>query len=112
MEPSKNKQLIDALNKCVAKCNHCTTACLGEQDISMLVKCIELDIDCADICALTSGLIARGSKYSAYLLKACAEICTACATECDKHAHMEHCKLCAEACRKCAKECSQPQDSL
>jgi HD superfamily phosphodiesterase len=29
----------------------------------------------------------------------------ACATECEKHSDMEHCKECADACRKCAAEC-------
>jgi hypothetical protein len=29
----------------------------------------------------------------------------ACAEECEKHAHMDHCRKCAEACRHCAEVC-------
>ncbi len=44
MSHQQNHQLIAALNNCVAECNHCTTACLDEQDVKMLAKCIKLDI--------------------------------------------------------------------
>jgi len=106
MAHERNKSLIESLNNCAAECNHCATACLDEQDVKMLSKCIKLDIDCADICQLNASLIARGSEHGYHLLKECAEICEACAEECEKHArHMEHCKACAEECRKCAEEC-------
>lgn len=106
MSHVQNHGLLDALYNCAAECNHCATACLDEQDVKMLARCIKLDIDCADICSLTASLIARGSEHGEHLLKECAEICNACADECEKHNHMEHCKRCAEACRTCAEECS------
>ena len=105
MAHQQNKKLIDALNDCATECNHCTTACLDEQDVKMLSKCIKLDIDCAAICSLTASLLARGSEHGNHLLKECAEICNACAEECEKHAHMEHCKQCAAACRACEEAC-------
>jgi hypothetical protein len=37
-----------------------------------------------------------------HFAKKCEEACIACATECEKHSDMEHCKECADACRKCA----------
>ena len=107
MSHEKNKALIATLNNCIAECNYCTTACLDEQDVEMLAKCIKLDIDCAAICTLTASLIARGSEHGSHLLKECAEVCNACAEECEKHAHMEHCKQCAEVCRKCAAACKE-----
>lgn len=106
MSHVQNHGLLDALYNCAAECNHCATACLDEQDVKMLARCIKLDIDCADICSLTASLIARSSEHGEHLLKECAEICNACADECEKHNHMEHCKRCAEACRACAEECS------
>lgn len=107
MAHEQNKQLLDALNNCAAECNHCTTACLEEQDVQMLTKCIRLDIDCAAICTLTASLVARGSEHGRHMLKECAEVCNACAEECEKHAsHMEHCKRCAETCRACAEACA------
>lgn len=101
------ESLISALNNCAAVCNHCITACLDEVDVKMLSNCIKLDIDCAQICSLTAGFLARGSEHAKHLLPECADICNTCAEECEKHAHMEHCKECAEACRKCASECLQ-----
>ena len=41
-------------------------------------------------------------QYTKKLLGLVAEVCEACAEECEKHQHMEHCRLCAESCRKCA----------
>lgn len=105
MAHEQNKQLLEALSNCAAECNHCATACLDEQDVKMLSRCIKLDIDCAEICMLTASYVARGSEHAQHLLDECAEICYACAEECEKHSHMEHCKRCAEACRKCAEAC-------
>ena len=51
MSHEQNQGLIDALAKCAAKCSHCATGCLDEQDVKMLARCIKLDIDCAQICA-------------------------------------------------------------
>src|SRR5665647_3711750 len=106
MSHEKNQSVIDALNNCTTACNHCTTSCLDEQDIQKLSKCIKLNIDCAQVCSLTASLLARGSDHGKYLINECVEICNACAEECEKHSHMEHCKNCAEACRQCATECS------
>jgi Domain of Unknown Function (DUF326) len=106
MAHENNIELIDALNNCIMECNHCAAACLEEADVKMLTRCIKLDIDCADICSLTASLIARGSEHANHLLEECAEVCGACAEECEKHSQMEHCKQCAEACRACAEACS------
>ena len=92
---------LDALNACVAACEHCSTACLQGADVQMMARCIRLTRDCADVCALTARLVARGSDNAALLLQACAESCRACAEECAQHAH-RHCHECAEACRRCA----------
>ncbi|MGI8952227.1 MAG: four-helix bundle copper-binding protein [Chitinophagaceae bacterium] len=107
MSHEKNQKTIDALNDCATECNHCLSSCLDEQDVKMLARCIKLDLDCAEICALTAGFVARGSEHAMHLMKECVEICDACAEECEKHAAMgmEHCRQCAEACRTCAEEC-------
>jgi hypothetical protein len=89
---------------CTIACENCATECLHEQDAKMMARCIELDRDCADICALAVRLMARGSEFAARICAVCAEVCDACAQECGKHDN-EHCKRCAEACRKCAEEC-------
>lgn len=108
MAHEHHHRLLEALQQCAAECNHCTTACLEEQDVKMMARCIKLDIDCAAICMLAAGYVARGSEHMRLVLQACAAMCDACADECDKHAHhMDHCKACATACRQCAEACRQ-----
>jgi hypothetical protein len=95
---------IDACNECALACDHCATACLKEPDPRPMVRCIALDIDCAEICRLAVAFMGRGSECAATLCAACADVCESCAEECEKHP-MEHCKACAQACRRCAQEC-------
>ena len=108
MAHEKNQGMLSALSNCVAECNHCAMACLEEKDIKMLAQCIKMNIDCADICQLTASLVARGSDHGHHLMNECAEVCEACAQECEKHSHMDHCRKCAEVCRTCAEACSHP----
>lgn len=104
MAHQSHNSCIQACNDCADTCDHCATACLSESNVSAMAKCIALDIDCAAICRLAAGYMARGSQLAKEICKACASVCQACAEECAKHEH-EHCKECAEACRRCAQEC-------
>jgi hypothetical protein len=53
-------------------------------------------------------IMSAESEYAKKLLALVAEVCEACATECEKHAGtLEHCRQCAEICHKCAEECSK-----
>lgn len=107
MSYNKYRDCIEACNTCAAVCSHCATACLQEEDINMLSRCIQLDLDCADICHLAAKLMARGSEFSERICFICAEICEACGEECKKHKNMDHCQECAEACFDCAKICRE-----
>ena len=71
----------------------------------MMVSCISLDRDCANICALTARLVARGSAHGQRLLRECAEVCKACGDECAKHAHRQRGQACADACRRWEEAC-------
>lgn len=95
---------IEACHACVLACENCAAACLEEEDLEMVVGCIELDRSCADICALAAREMARNSDFAMRLCAICAEVCEACGTECAKH-KMDHCQRCAEACRRCAQLC-------
>jgi hypothetical protein len=96
---------IDACNACADACDHCASACLEEDASERLARCIALDIDCAAICRVAAGYMARGSELAGELCAASAVVCERCAEECAQHTHMGHCRVCAEACRRCAKEC-------
>ena len=106
-----NHEILQELSACAMACNICYQACLNEEDVSMMARCIELDRECADMCQLTASLLARDSENTDTFLKLCADLCDLCAEECKKH-DQEHCKECAHACSKCAVVCRsyQPQN--
>lgn len=102
------KEILRILEECASACMECARGCLDEDEVKMLVKCIKLDLDCADICSTTARLIQRGSQVSQQQVGICADICNACGEECEKHAEkMEHCRICAELCRQCEKACNR-----
>jgi hypothetical protein len=105
MDPESMRSCIEACNDCALECEHCASACLGEQDVKMLVRCISLDLDCAELCRTATILMARGNESAAEFCRLCAEVCDECAQECERHQHMDPCRRCAEACRRCAEEC-------
>ena len=105
MPHEQYKSCIEACNACAAACDHCAASCLQEDDVKMMARCIALDIDCAAICRLAAGYMARGSELASAVCNACAQVCESCAEECARHTKMEHCRQCAEACRRCAQEC-------
>lgn len=102
--------LVQAATACAHTCTTCADACLEEEDPTPLRACIRTNLDCADICAATSRLVARPGRQDPKLLhaqlEACAAACRTCAEECERHAdRMEHCGICAESCRECAEAC-------
>ncbi|MBP3952218.1 four-helix bundle copper-binding protein [Bacillus suaedae] len=106
MSHEQYQSQLDALHECMIACNHCYDACLEEDDIAMMAKCIRLDRECADICAYLEQAISRGTPFISELAEVCAKICTECGNECKKHDH-EHCQKCAEACMACAEACKK-----
>ena len=103
---------IDALSDCAQACAADTDADLGEPNLTEMVMCIRLCLDCVDICTATAAVMSRpaekDSTFTRPLLEACVAICKSCGDECERHAHMhEHCRVCAEACRRCEKACQE-----
>ena len=107
---------IDAINDCAQACIADTDADLGEQDVTEMVKCIRLCLDCVDVCTATAAVISRPADYDADvtrpLLQACVAICKSCGDECERHAHYEHCRICGEACRRCEQACRELLDAM
>lgn len=100
----KVMKLIEKLGNCQAKCNYCFNACLEEDDVKMMVKCIKLDKECAEICALTLFSVASKSSLYKEVVQLCAKACEECAEECRKYPD-QHCQECAKACQECANAC-------
>lgn len=108
---------IAAAVDCAQTCTACADACLSEQDVAHMTRCIRDDLDCADICEATGRVLSRHTGYDAGLtaaqLTACIEACRTCATSCEEHAdQMDHCRTCAERCRACEQTCSDLLDSI
>jgi hypothetical protein len=108
---------IDALSDCAQACTADNAADLGEQNVTEMVTCIRLCLDCADICTATVGVTSRQTDYDANvtrpLLQSCVAICKSCGDECERHARMhEHCRVCAEACRRCEQACRELLDAM
>jgi hypothetical protein len=103
---SPTSELQQRLINCAIVCESCETACLNEDNITLLARCIELTRDCADICMLGSRIVQRESEIEEDFRKLIVTMCNMCAEECRKHTH-EHCKVCAEECEACAQACEQ-----
>ncbi len=101
---------IDSLNDCAQACSADTAADLSERNVTEMVKCIRLCLDCTDICVAAVGVTSRQTEYDGSvikpLLEACVAICRSCGDECERHAQMhERCRVCAEACQRCEEDC-------
>ncbi len=105
MSHENYQQCIDACQACAIECLHCTNACLQEDDVKMLARCIKLNQDCAGICRLAVDYMSGGSEFAEEVCRLCADICNECGKECQKHSQMEHCQVCADACYHCYEEC-------
>ena len=98
------KDCIEACLRCMEACNICFHACLKEENRADMMRCIELDRECADICATAVQAMQRSSVFAKQYCELCAQICEACGKECEKHSH-QHCQDCAKSCFYCAEQC-------
>ena len=118
LDGGKLAQATLALAACSGACTFCADACLSEEMVAELRRCIRLNLDCATICAATASVLVRGAAEPQQSvlrpqLEACAAACAACGEECSRHAQMhEHCRICAEVCRTCEGACRQLMGSL
>jgi hypothetical protein len=98
------RSCIEACNDSADACDQCAVACLAEKNVEKMTRCIQLNMDCAQICRLAAAYMSRDSEMIDTIWEICAQVCDMCADECAQHP-LEHCRLCAEACRRCADEC-------
>jgi len=101
---------IDACFECAQTCTACADACLSEDMVAELTKCIRIDLDCADQCLATGKVLSRhaacDAKLTQAVLEACVTACKVCGDECASHADMHaHCRICAKGCQRCEQAC-------
>ena len=104
-----------SISDCVLACQAAAGACAGCADVCAthdpqnMAGCIRLSLDCATLCRTTGDILTRGAiadrKATKALLKACAMLCAATATECETYPENEACRNCAEHCRACEAAC-------
>lgn len=109
LDPSALVACVTACFGCAQACTSCADACIA-MAAARLVRCIRLNLDCADVCDVTGRMLSRQAEPDWGLfraqLEACRAACRACGAECERHSHhMEHCRVCAEACRECERAC-------
>jgi hypothetical protein len=107
LDRQTQKACVEACLEAEVACVVCADACLSEDDVVSLRRCIRTNLDAADIAATTARLLARMLADPRLLraqVEACARALSACAEACHEHAH-EHCRACAEACRHAAERC-------
>lgn len=105
--------LADALNACLhcmVACVSCADAVLAEEGVRGLRRCARLNLDCADVCVTTIGVLARQTEFDHGIARAalamCSRACSSCAQECERHVSSHaHCRLCARACRIAEQKC-------
>jgi hypothetical protein len=108
---------IEEAVACAQTCTVCADACLAEDDVAELRRCIGLNLDCADVCDTTARVLSRAGssdfELTRSVLLACIQACRSCGGECERHAeHHEHCRVCAESCRRCEEVCEKAVASL
>jgi hypothetical protein len=96
--------------ECIEACLDCHAVCYG----MLMTHCLEMGgahvrpqhvrlmMDCVEICKACADAMARKSQYQHRLCGLCADICDACAADCETLDGMEPC---VEACRYCARLC-------
>ena len=114
VEPELLADTVLAAFDCAQTCTACANACLGEPNVADLVRCIRLNLHCADLCDTTGRLISRQEHpdLARAILQACVLACRLCAEECGRHSSMEHCRVCAEVCRTCEQSCQRLLSAL
>jgi hypothetical protein len=99
------------MSECIDACLNCHKVCLG----MAMTHCLEeggehvkpqhfrMMVDCAAICATTADFMLHKSQFHRALCGLCADICEACAMDCERLPGME---ACVAACYACAKSCA------
>jgi hypothetical protein len=91
--------------ECAEACDHCAASCLRETNVELMTLCIELDLECSSLCKTAALSMQLESQHANRVCELCADVCNACADECEKHDN-DHCQACAAACRRCAEMCA------
>lgn len=102
----------NSMKACIEKCWECRTECqdvlfnycLQEGGAHADMAHVKVMTDCTQICQISADFMVRNSELHSIACAACAEICDACATNCET-LNGEEMTYCAKLCRECAQSC-------
>jgi hypothetical protein len=112
MQNQDNNIVIKNLLDCAIQNVRCVADCLSEKEAKMMMECVQLCNDTANMCMQTARMLKSGSKMGLQYLAICEEMCMMCCEECSKHQNMKCCKDCADCCKRCAESCRDKQNIL
>ena len=98
------------MQECIDNCLACYRTCLSTATGHCLKiggahtepAHFSLMLACAEICRTSAHLMLLGTEQHKATCRACAEICAACAADCERVGDMQ---ACVDACRRCAESC-------
>lgn len=102
------------MKECIQNCLDCSRFCLEtaaycrheneKTPAALLAPILE---DCAEICAMNAGLLARDSDFYMLVGLLCANVCSVCADACELHAVNDpKIDRCVKICRLTAESCA------
>ena len=120
MANTSTANITEAMQECIALCLQCHSVCLvtlrhclevgGRQVERHHITALQ---DCAEICQTSANFMLRASDLHASCCGGCAEICLACAEECESldqnDTQLQHCAL---LCRRCAASCQEMASAM
>jgi len=101
-----SRQEEDCIEACLACHKVCLglamTHCLDESGEHTAPQHFRLMMDCAVICATAADFIMHKSQFHRQMCGLCAEVCQACAMDCQ---HLSGMDECVNVCRTCSQAC-------
>jgi hypothetical protein len=98
---------IAACAACAAEAERCAAICLQAEKTRDLARVISLARTCADVCLLTSRLLAQQSEFLQEYCALCAEVCHTLREECLKQPSVGCCARCAAVALRCDRACQK-----
>jgi hypothetical protein len=103
------------MERCAHACHECQDMCLA-----LIPHCLSMGgphsepehinalLDCAAICGVSHNMLHRQSELHVFTCQACAQICRACADDCEQIGRGDRrMMMCVEACDRCADLCER-----
>lgn len=105
---------MEACAWCELACLAATEACLNDLREEQLSMCLQLTLDCAEICWTTRRFMADALLAAPALVReqldSCALICAACAAECRRHSEISYqLTACSRSAARCEQLCREMQ---